>query len=180
MKLTHVNARAAPLMRAASACLVVSSTRTGPTSRSSDRTSTSSPAAAVGDPISSFSDDSAAVVSALTAFHRALETGDSARALALLDNEVLILESGGVETRAEYRAHHLPSDIAFARAVRSVRGPVTVRIVGDAAWAASSSTAQGEYRGRAVNSAGAELVVLVRRSDGWRINAIHWSSRQRR
>jgi hypothetical protein len=40
--------------------------------------------------------------------------------------------------------------------------------------------AQGEFRARAVNSVGAELAVLTRAGDGWRIRAIHWSSRARR
>jgi hypothetical protein len=48
------------------------------------------------------------------------------------------------------------------------------------AWATSTSTTQGEVRGRAINSAGAELMVLVRGADGWKISAIHWSSRSRR
>ena len=123
--------------------------------------------------------DSAAVVEVVHRFHGALEQGDSATALALLAEDVEVLESGGVETRAEYRSHHLGADIEFARAVRSERGPVRVRAVGDVAWATSTSTAQGEFRGRPVDSAGAELMVLVRTPDGWRIAAIHWSSRRR-
>jgi hypothetical protein len=34
--------------------------------------------------------------------------------------------------------------------------------------------------GRAINSVGAELMVLVRSGSTWKIAAIHWSSRQRR
>lgn len=124
--------------------------------------------------------DSAQVAAAVDGYHHALASGDSAAALALLADDAVILESGGVESRAEYRGHHLPGDIAFARAVRSERGPVRVRIVGDVAWASSTSVTQGEYRGRAINSAGAELMVLTRTADGWRIAAIHWSSRTRR
>jgi hypothetical protein len=48
---------------------------------------------------------------------------------------------------------------------------------GDVAWATLTSTTQGEYKGRAIISAGAELMVLTRASgapDGWRIGAIHW------
>lgn len=93
---------------------------------------------------------------------------------------MVILESGGVETREEYRSHHLPADIAFARAVKSDRSAIRVVVRGDAAWVASTSTAQGEFRGRAVNSVGAELMFLVRDGDAWRIAAIHWSSRARR
>lgn len=124
--------------------------------------------------------DSAAVAATVERYHHSLALGDSAAALALLAPDAVILESGGVETRAEYRSHHLPADIAFARGVPSQRGPIRVRVQGDAAWATSTSTTQGEFRGRAVNSAGAELMVLTRTRDGWRIAAIHWSSRTRR
>lgn len=124
--------------------------------------------------------DSAAAASVVERYHHALETGDSTAALALLTSDAVILESGGVETREEYRGHHLPADIAFARAVKSVRSLSRVVVRGDVAWVASTSTAQGEFRGRAVNSAGAELMVLVRGADGWQISAIHWSSRARR
>lgn len=124
--------------------------------------------------------DSAAVAAAVHRYHAALAAGDSAAALALLAPDAVILESGGVESRAEYRSHHLPADIEFARAVRSEQGPIRVRVQGDVAWASSTSTTQGEFRGRAINSAGAELMVLTRTPQGWRIAAIHWSSRTRR
>ena len=124
--------------------------------------------------------DSAAVAAAVHAFHSALARGDSTTALALLAPGATILESGGVETVAEYRAHHLPSDIGFARAVPATRGPVRVTVRGDAAWAVSTSETKGQFRGRPVNSAGAELMVLTRAADGWRISAVHWSSRTRR
>lgn len=124
--------------------------------------------------------DSVEVAAAVERFHRALASGDSAAALALLAPDAMILESGGVETREEYRGHHLPGDIEFARAITSRRGPVRVRVQGDVAWATSTSTTQGQFRGRAINSAGAELMVLTRMPEGWRISAIHWSSRNRR
>ena len=124
--------------------------------------------------------DSAAVVAVIERYHQALSSGDSAGALALLAPDAVILESGGRETRAEYQSHHLPGDIRFAQAIRSVRGAVAVTIRGDVAWAASTSTTQGDYNGRAINSAGAELMVLSREADGWKIRAIHWSSRTRR
>ena len=124
--------------------------------------------------------DSAAVAATVDRFHRALAAADSAGALALLSDDVEVLESGGAETRAEYRSHHLASDIAFARAVPSRRGPLRVHVAGDVAWTTSTSTTEGEFRGRAVNAVGAELMVLTRAPDGWRIAAIHWSSRNRR
>jgi ketosteroid isomerase-like protein len=124
--------------------------------------------------------DSAAVASVVERYHRALESADSAGALAFLASDAVILESGGIETREEYRSHHLPADIAFAQAVKGVRSPIRVVVRGDVAWATSTSTTQGDFRGRPVNSAGAELMVLTRTIDGWKINAIHWSSRSRR
>jgi ketosteroid isomerase-like protein len=64
--------------------------------------------------------------------------------------------------------------------VKGDRSAVRVTVRGDVAWATSTSTSKGQYRGRAINSAGAELVVLARDADGWKISAIHWSSHSRR
>jgi ketosteroid isomerase-like protein len=124
--------------------------------------------------------DSAAVASVVERFHAALASGDSAAALALLAPDVTVLESGGLETLAEYRSHHLPGDIQFAQAVPRSRAPIKVTLAGDMAWATSTGVTQGEYRGRAINSNSAELMVLTRSGGGWLIRAIHWSSRARR
>jgi len=121
--------------------------------------------------------DSAAVVGVIQQFHGALEAGDSATVLRLLQDHAIILETGEMETKQEYRSHHLPADIAFARAVPRESGPVRVEVRGDVAWATGTSIARGSYRDRDVNSQSAELMVLERTSDGWRIAAIHWSSR---
>lgn len=123
--------------------------------------------------------DSADVTAAVRRYHDALERGDSAAAVALLAPDAVILESGGLETVAEYRAHHLASDIEFAKAVPETRSAIQVAVRGDVAWAASTTTSKGTFRGRAVDSSGAELMVLTRTADGWRIAAIHWSSRRR-
>lgn len=112
------------------------------------------------------------------AFHAALSAGDSAAALRLLADDVVILESGSRESLAEYRAHHLPGDLRFARAVPSKRAPVQVTVVGDVAWAVGTSETSGTLEGRAINSLGVELMVLTRTGAGWKIRAIHWSSRR--
>jgi ketosteroid isomerase-like protein len=124
--------------------------------------------------------DSAEVAGVVDRFHGALVDGDTAAVLRLLAPDVVVQESGGVETLSEYRSHHLPGDMAFARAVKRERSPIRVQVAGDVAWATSTSTTVGEYRGRAINSQGAELMVLRRDPEGWRIVAIHWSSRARR
>lgn len=125
------------------------------------------------------SSDSTEVAAVVARYRTALASGDSVSALALLAPDALILESGALQTREEYRARHLPADIGFARAVSSERGDMSITVRGDVAWASSTSTTTGEYRGRQINSRGAELMVLSRERDGWKIRAIHWSSRTR-
>jgi ketosteroid isomerase-like protein len=123
--------------------------------------------------------DSLAAAGTVRRFHQALEAGDSATAIALLTPDAEILESGDRETAAEYRASHLAADIEFARAVATTGSATRVVVRGGAAWAITTTTARGRFRGRSVSSAGAELMVLTRGADGWRIAAIHWSSRKR-
>lgn len=123
--------------------------------------------------------DEAAVEATVAAYHDALADGDSATALSLLADDVLVLESGGLETREEYRSHHLPGDMRFASTVARERGPMTVRIRGDVAWAVSLSTVSGSLGERTIDAQSAELMVLVRQENGWKISAIHWSSRSR-
>ena len=127
------------------------------------------------------STDSSAVVAAVAAFHAALARGDSIAAVALLSTDAIIMEAGGIETLAEYRSHHLPADIAFARALPGVHTVRAATNSGDAAWVSSTSVTEGQFNGRAVNSSGAELVVLSRVSSAapWIIRAVHWSSRRR-
>lgn len=132
-----------------------------------------------GDAAGSTADDSAAVVATIERFHAALSAGDTIAARELLTDDATILESGGVETKAEYLSHHLPGDIAFARAVPRERGEIDVHLRGDVAWASSTSSVQGRFRDRDIDSMSAELMVLERGPEGWRIAAIHWSSRAR-
>lgn len=73
--------------------------------------SAQTPAHAHGAPGATPQADSAAVAAAVDRYHQALSSADSAGALALLTADAVILESGGVESRAEYRSHHLRSDI---------------------------------------------------------------------
>lgn len=124
--------------------------------------------------------DAEAVEAVVDAFHRALAEGDSTRALSLLADDVTILESGGVETKAQYRSGHIRGDMRFAQAVPRERGAIHVTVVGDVAWAHSTNVAQGTMGDREVDSQGAELMVLAREGGTWKIKAIHWSSRARR
>jgi ketosteroid isomerase-like protein len=123
---------------------------------------------------------SAQVVATVDRYHAALASGDSVTALSLLAEDVMILESGGVETKERYRSGHLSGDMRFAQAVPRERSEVTVQVLGDVAWAWSTSITQGQMGDREINSQGAELAVLARVDGRWLIKSIHWSSRQRR
>lgn len=113
-------------------------------------------------------------------FHAALAAGDTSATAALLDTGAIILESGDLETRAEYLAHHMAADIAFARAVHTVRQLRHAEERDGTAWVASTSRSAGQFEGRAIDSDGAELIVLARGASGWKIVAIHWSSHRHR
>ena len=124
--------------------------------------------------------DTAAVSAAVSAFHTGLRSGDAAAVMQVIADDALFLEAGGVETRAEYAKNHLPADIEFEKAVSSKRSPIRVVVNGNSAWASSTSEYSGTFQGRAVDSLGAELMVLSREPAGWRIRAIHWSGRARK
>ena len=124
--------------------------------------------------------DSLQAAATVRAFHRALAQGDSTTVLGLLAQDVVILESGGLEGLADYRSHHLPADIGFARAVPSQEGSLQVTLAGNVAWVVSTSQTTGTFRERPINSAGAELIILSRVGPSWQIRAVHWSSRTRR
>ena len=124
--------------------------------------------------------DSANVVAVVESFHAALRAGDSLAAMRRLAPDAVILESGGIESRDEYRSHHLQDDIQFAQATSSSRRVVRVTVLRDAAWVASVGTTTGAFEGRPINSSGAELMVLRKKNGEWKIAAIHWSSRARK
>ncbi|MEO5800134.1 MAG: nuclear transport factor 2 family protein [Gemmatimonadales bacterium] len=124
--------------------------------------------------------DSIGAVAMVDQFHRLLEGGDTTGVMATLAPEVLILEGGSIETRDEYRAHHLAADIAAVRAAPSARTVTRVSVSGAQGWVVSTSIGKREVRGQPVEAITAELVVLRRVSGAWRIVAIHWSGRTRR
>lgn len=134
------------------------------------------PAAQTGQ-ASALSAAARSAASTVDAFHAALRRGDTHSAAALLANDALIFEGGGVErTKKEYASHHLAADAAFSNAVPSV----LTRRAGDAkgalAWIASEGRTTGTYMGKAMDGVTAETMVLRRTGRAWRIIHIHWSS----
>ena len=111
-------------------------------------------------------------------YHKALEAKDKETALLLLSEDVLIQEGGHLETAEEYKSHHLMSDMQFSSAVSCNREVIEAVVDGNMGWVVSSSSMKGEFGGKAVNSIGAELMVLIKENGSWKIRVIHWSSRK--
>ena len=118
------------------------------------------------------------VVAVVDAFHAALGSGNADAVLALLVEDVMVLEEGGAErSRQEYAGHHLPADMAFAAATDAEVTRWAAWIQDDMAWVLTEGRTSGQFNGRAVNRLIAETMILQRQADGWRIRHIHWSSR---
>lgn len=121
--------------------------------------------------------DASTPVGTVMAFHAALASGDADAALTHLAEDVIIFESGGVESsRAEYASHHLKADAAFSAAVPRTLVSRTDGMQGDMAWVMSVETVTGTYRTRAISSRSVETMMLRQVNGQWRIVHIHWSS----
>lgn len=118
------------------------------------------------------------ITAVLESFYGAMKTGDKAAAMRLIAPDAVFLESGKLETRAEYEANHLPADIEFESQVTGKRGPIRVTFEGNTAWAIASTEYDGTFDGGPVKFVSAQLMVLTRDSGDWRIRTIHWSSRR--
>ena len=101
-------------------------------------------------------------------FHAALAAGDRAGMEALLAPDAVVLEGGGHESRAEYLSHHFARDAEFLSGTAPEPLYRRTGVAGDAAWVASTQ--------RIGDVEMAELLVMKRTPDGWRVAAVHWSS----
>lgn len=111
------------------------------------------------------------------AFHAALRRGDTKAAAALLAEDAVVFEAGGVErNKAEYAAGHLSADADFSRAVAMAVTRRTGASAGNFAWIASEGRSKGAFRGKAVDRLTTETMVLGRIGGLWKIVHIHWSS----
>ncbi len=92
---------------------------------------------------------------------------------------LVVYESGHVErSKAEYVRGHLPSDLAFSRAVPGVTTLSQTFTRGDMAWVITEGRTTGTYEGKPVDRITTETLVLRLDAGGWRIVHIHWSSRK--
>lgn len=111
------------------------------------------------------------------AFHRSLRDGKPEAAAALLASNALIFESGGAEHgKAEYAEHHLPADAQFSKATTRTILRQSGEASGDMAWIATESRTTGTWKGRSIDGASTETMVLRRMGGAWKITHIHWSS----
>lgn len=128
--------------------------------------------------VQALSQAAAPAVAAVEAFHAALGSGEAAAVLALLAEDVVVLEEGGAErSRQEYAGHHLPSDMAYAAATTAEVTRRAASVEGDVAWVLTEGRTTGVFNGRPIDRLTAETMILKRDGDVWRIRHIHWSSR---
>jgi ketosteroid isomerase-like protein len=112
------------------------------------------------------------------ALNKALGRGDEAAVHAVMAEDVLIYESGGVERSwAEYSKHHLAADIEYMSALERTVLSRKVYAFADGSVVATRSRLTGSYKGRTVDGVSTETLVLRLQEDGWKIVHIHWSSR---
>jgi len=119
------------------------------------------------------------VIAVMESFYGAMKTGDTAAAMQNIAPDAVFVESGRLETRAEYETNHLPADIGFEKQVTGKRSPWQIKFQGDTAWGIASTDFVGTFDGSPVDFVSTQLAVLTRQDGAWRIRSIHWSSRRR-
>ena len=107
----------------------------------------------------------------------AIAIGDVNSLRMVLAPDVLIFESGGVESSlAEYEGHHMPADMAFMKAMR--REIISQQVIdsGDAATVVTRSRVYGIYKEKEVDLNSTETLVMKKLDGQWKVVHIHWSS----
>jgi len=124
-------------------------------------------------------DAAAPAIAVVDKFSAALAAADFATVEALLDPDVVILESGGAErSRAEYLGHHAIADAQFLKDAHIQVTHRSARADGDVAWVATESEMHATSDGQPLALLATETMVLRRVGGDWRIVHIHWSSRK--
>ncbi len=124
--------------------------------------------------------DSVAAVGAVEQFHAAIGAADSVRAVSWLADDVMIMESGVIQTRSDYLGGHLRADMKGGQGSKSERTVMKVSIVGNAAYVVAKTVTPPSGAPGSTGSESAELMVLSSTTGGWKIRAIHWSSHRRK
>lgn len=112
----------------------------------------------------------------LDQFSQALNQGNGNRALELLSEHAVILESGIAQTRSEYADHHLGSDMSFLANLKQSQLSRQILHAGDAVVIISRTQLSGHYDDQEIDIVSAETAVLVQANGKWKIKHLHWSS----
>ena len=65
--------------------------------------------------------------------------------MSVIAPDAMFVESGKLETRAEYEMNHLPADIDFEKQVTGKRDPLRITFKDDAAWVIATTTYDGKF-----------------------------------
>lgn len=107
----------------------------------------------------------------------AIGSGNTDELKRLLDQNVVIFESGNVESSlAEYESHHMKSDIAFMAAMNVELISREVIDAGDSAAVISRSRIRGQFKGKEIDLVNTETLVIQKRNREWKVVHVHWSS----
>jgi ketosteroid isomerase-like protein len=153
-------------MKIACAFLLLAAIAVAPSTRAEDTTAVASAAKPA--------------VAVVVEFSTALQAGDFKRVEALLDPNVLVLESGNAErSRAEYLKKHAGEDAAFLKKVHVMVKRRSGRADGNLAYVTTESDMHLMEGGKMQTIQSTETMVLQKAGDAWHIVHIHWSSRTR-
>src|SRR5829696_2346987 len=113
--------------------------------------------------------DETDVRAVVAAFGKALGSGDSSAAIALLHPDVVIFEGGGWETLEDYRRGHLRADISAMQSLKHETLRDVIKVSGDLALSTREYSTTGQRGERVIDNVGAESMVLLRTPTGWKI-----------
>ena len=109
--------------------------------------------------------------------NQAITAGDVEQIKILLAPDVLIFESGNVESSlAEYESHHMQSDITFMKAMNVEVESRQVFDSGDTAIVVTRSRIHGMYKEQELDLSSTETLLMMNMGGQWKIIHIHWSS----
>lgn len=109
--------------------------------------------------------------------NRAIRSGDVELLKSLIAADVLIFESGNVESSlAEYESHHMQSDMAFMSTMEIEVISRHVIDAGSMATVVTRSRIHGVYKEKEIELTSTETLVLENQDGDWKVIHIHWSS----
>jgi len=109
-------------------------------------------------------------------FDQAIKSGDTEAIRNILHDDVLIYEGGSVEASfEEYASHHMEADIAFMSGMEKTVLSRKVFEQDEMAVVSTRYQMRGNYKGRFIDKASMETLVMKKSGSHWKIVHIHWS-----